>query len=229
MSGSVILPNYIHDAATYRRVKKWLKYMDKYIKPRLGYDRIILLDNNSDLKFLKKLGATIHDEDNNCLHVGRNDLYVYRYTKHYSRTSHLTYPYWWRAVYQIPKFFNTFYQSDKYYWIDSDVYIVRPEFIEHIKNQNTGLIRYTDRQHKWGETIIMTINKDSYHLLAEDEKREGGWFRNEVAEITMPKTLIDSSFNGGRYPESNTPQSDDMYWLGQVDQAHKGYKVKFNG
>lgn len=224
---SVILPCYVHNAATYRRIRRWINYMDRFIKPRLGYDRIILLDNNSDLKFLKKLEATIHTEDNECLHVGRSDLFVYRYHTHYARTDHLVYPYWWRAVYQLPKFKDTFYQSDKYYWIDSDVYIVRPEFIEYIKGQNSGLIRYTDRTHKWGETIIMTINKDSFHLLTEDEQRTEGWFRNEVAEITMPKTLIDSSFLGGRFPEQGLKQTDDMYWIGQCDQANWKYKVKW--
>lgn len=225
---SVILPNYIYNAASYRRVKRWLKFMDTYIKPRLGYNRIILLDNNSDLKFLEKLGATVHSENNECLAVGRDDLFVYRYNTHYPRTGHLQYPYYWRAIYQLPKFKDTFYQSDKFYWIDSDVYITRPEFIDHIKAQNTGFIRYMDRKYQWGESILMTINKDSYHLLTEHEKQWGGWLnRNDEAETTLPKTLIDNTFNGGRYAEEGRQQDDSMYWLGQVND--KRYKVKFNG
>lgn len=221
---SVILPCWIHDAHTYRRYCRWLRYMDKFIRPRLVYDRIILLDNNSDLKFLKKLGATVHDEDNNCLVIGRNDLFVYRYHTHYDRIGHLEYSYWWRAIYQLPKFKGTFYQADKYYWIDSDVFIVKNEFIEHMKSQNSGFIRYADRKHNWGETIIMTINQDAMHLLEEDSQK-GFLNRNEVAEITLPKTLMDNSFNGGRYPEAGIKQDDSMYWIGQVG---KGYKVKFH-
>lgn len=199
--------------------------MDKHIKSRLQYDRIVLLDNASDLKFLKKLGATVHSEDNECLAVGRDDLFVYRYHKHYPRVGHLEYPYYWRGVYQLPKFEGTFYESDKFYWIDSDVFIVKHEFLEHMKSQNTGFIRYADRHHKWGESILMTINKDSYHLLTEHENASGGWLnRNEVAEATLPKTLIDNTFNGGRFPEAGKQQDDSMYWIGQVPFK---YKVKF--
>ncbi len=226
MFGSVVLPCYIYDKNSYRRYVRWIRYMDKFIKPRLGYDRIILLDNNSDLKFLQKLGATVHTEDNECLVVGRNDLFVYRYNKHYSRTGHLQYPYWWRAIYQLPKFQGTFYQSDKYYWIDSDVFIVKKEFIEHIKNQNSGFIRYMDRKYQWGESILMTINKDAFHLLTEHEAKWGGWLnRTDEAETTLPKTLIDNTFNGGRFAEEGRPQDDTMAWLGQ---CHYRYKVKFN-
>jgi len=224
---SVVLPCWVHDINSYRRIKRWLKFMDKHIKSRLGYDRIILLDNNSDIKFLQKLKATVHTEDNECLAVGRNDLFVYRYNKFYGRTGHLSYPYYWRAIYQLPKFKGTFYQSDKYYWIDSDVFIVKPEFIEHIKNQNTGFIRYMDRKYQWGESILMTINKDAFHLLTEHEQASGGWLnRNDEAESTLPKTFIDNTFNGGRYPEEGKQQDDSMYWIGQVNS--KNYKVKFN-
>lgn len=221
---SVILPCWIHDIHTYRRISRWLKFMDKYIKPRLGYDRIILLDNNSDLKFLKKLDATVHTEDNECLAVGRNDLFVYQYKTHYPRIGHLNYPYYWRAIYELPQFDGTFYQSDKFYWIDSDVFIVKNEFLEHIKNQNSGFIRYADRHHNWGESILMTINRDAFHLLKEDSKK-GFLNRNEVAEVTLPKTLMDNTFNGGRFPEAGKQQDDSMYWIGQV---YYKYKVKFH-
>lgn len=227
---SVILPNYIKDDVTLNRVLKWLDYMDTHIKHRLEYDRIILLDNASDLEWLKKLNATVHNEKNECLNVGRNDLFVYRYEQHYPRTGHLQYPYYWRAVYQLPKFNGTFYDSDKYYWIDSDVYIVKEEFIDHIKGQNSGLIRYMDRNFSWGESILMTINRDSFKLLSDHEIANGGWLnRNDCAEITLPKTEIDGKFNGGRFPEGNKPQDDTMYWIGQVDQAHPNYEVKWNG
>lgn len=221
---TVVLPCWIHNAETYRRYSRWIKYMDKYIKPRLGYTRIILLDNASDPKFLKKLGATVHTEDNECLHVGRSDLFVYRYHDHYPRIGHLNYPYYWRAIYQLPKFKGTFYQSDKYYWIDSDVFIVKNEFCEHLRNQNSGFIRYADRKHGWGESILMTINRDAMHLLEEDSKK--GWQnRDEVAEVTLPKTLMDNTFNGGRFPEAGKQQDNTMYWIGQVG---RGYKVKFH-
>lgn len=220
---AVVLPCWIHDRETYRRYVRYIRYMDRNIKSRLGYNKIILLDNASDLKFLKKLGATIYNEKYECLHVGRTDLFVYRYNIHYDRTDHLVYPYWWRAAYQLPKFEGTFYQSDKYYWIDSDVFIVKNEFIEHMKSQNTGFIRYADRKHNWGETIIMTINQDSMYLLEEDSKK-GFLNRNEVAEITLPKTLMDNTFNGGRFPEAGKQQDDTMYWIGQVGYR---YKVKF--
>lgn len=225
---SVILPCRIYNAETYRRYVRWIRYMDQNIKEKLGYDRIILLDNASDLKFLKKLKATVHTEHNECLNVGRSDLFVYRYEEYIPRLGHLNYGYYWRAIYQLPKFKGTFYQSDKYYWIDSDVYIVKSEFIEHIKNQNSGLIRYMDRKHQWGESILMTINKDAFHLLTEHEKVNGGWLnRNDEAESTLPKTLIDNTFNGGRFSEEGRQQDDSMYWLGQVNSKH--YKVKFNG
>lgn len=222
----VILPCRIYDIHTYRRYYRWIKFMDKYIKPYLGYNRIILLDNASDLKFLKKLKATIHTENNECLAVGRSDLFVYRYETYYARVGHLGYSYYWRAVYQLPKFKGTFYQSDKYYWIDSDVYIVKSEFIDHIKLQNTGFIRYADRHHNWGESILMTINKDSFHLLEEHDRVNGGFLnRNDEAETTLPKTLMDNTFNGGRFPEAGKQQDDSMYWIGQVP---RGYKVKFH-
>lgn len=202
--------------------------MDKYIKPILKYDNMILLDNNSDLKYLKKLKATVHSENNECLHVGRNDLFVYRYETHYARTGHLSYPYYWRAIYQLPKFKDTFYSADKYYWIDSDVFIVKKEFIEHIKNQNAGFIRYVDRKHKFGESILMTINKDAFHLLTQHEIDNGGFLnRNDEAESTLPKTLIDDTFNGGRFPEEGRIQDDSMYWIGQINDYR--YKVKFHG
>lgn len=224
---SVILPCWIHDVHSYRRYVRWLRYMDKYVQPRLSYGRIILLDNASDLKFLKKLGATVHDEDGKCLAVGRNDLFVYRYHTHYPRIGHLNYPYYWRACYQLPKFKGTFYEANKYYWIDSDVFLLTNEFISHIKNQNTGFIRYKDRHHQWGESILMTINSDSLRLLDEHERAGGGWKnRNEVAEETLPKTLIDDIYNGGRYPETGKQQDDTMHWLGQ---CYYRYKIKFRG
>lgn len=222
---TVVLPCYIHDIHTYRRHVRWIRYMDKYIKPRLGYDRIILLDNASDLKFLKKLGATIHSENNECLAIGRTDLYVYRFNEHLPRKAMLDYPYFWRFVYKLPKFQGTFYQSDKYYHIDSDNYIQTQELIDYMRNCNSGFVSFWDSMNKFPTSELFILNQNAMPLIIEHSKVGFMNRAGQVAENVLPFTHKEKKFYGGRLAERGV-SGDTAHWVGQV--THR-YKVKFRG
>ena len=219
---SVILPCWIHDDTTYNRHYDWLCYMDTYIRPRLDYDRIILFDNASDLEYLKKLNATIHDEDNNCLAIGRSDLFVYRYHTHIPRTGVLEYPYWWRWITTIPKLKGTFYQADKYYHIDSDNYIQTQEMLDYMKNSNNGFTAFWEGVHNFPTSELFILNKDSVDLL---KQYEGKNLNGQCAENVLCFSHVEKKFYGGRLAERGTP-GDTAHWVGQVTQ---GYPVKFRG
>jgi|ERR1035437_9475667 hypothetical protein len=218
---SVIIPNYTFDLHSYRRMVRWLRYMDKFIKPRLGYDKIIMLDNASDLKFLKKLGCTVHSEDNSCLAIGRDDLFAYRYETHLPRTSMLGYSYFWRFISTIPKLKDTFYQADKYYHIDSDNYIQTTELIDYMKNCNKGFVAFWEPNYNFPTSELFILNKDSISQLSDYGIKRTG----QMAEGVLPFTHIEKSFYGGRLPEFNL-EGSQAHWLGQVT---KHYKVRFRG
>lgn len=219
---TVILPCWIHNAETYRRHVRFIRYMDREIKPRLQYDRIILLDNASNLKFTKRLEATIHTEDNICLAVGRDDLFVYRFNEHLPRKSILDYPYFYRFLHQIPSFQGTFYQSDKYYHIDSDNFIQTQEMIDYMKNCNRGFVSFWDVTNNFPTSELFIINKECYHLIS---KMNFPTKTGQAVENLLPWTLNEKKFYGGRLAERGLP-GDQAHWVGQVG---KGYSVKFRG
>lgn len=223
---NIVLPSYIYDRTTYCRHKRWIKYMETNIKHRLVYDKIIFLDNSSDVKYWKKLGASVFDERFYLVHAGRDDLIVIRFYDHLKRGGCLDYPYFWRSLYFIPTLYKNFnYQTSKYYYIDSDLYITTTKMIDCLKSIQSGFISFWDKVHQFPESIFFTICSDSVKILEEDSRKGFLGRAGELAETCIPFTDVNKEIHGGRFAETNQQQTDDMNFIGQVD---KKYRIKFN-
>jgi hypothetical protein len=196
--------------------------MDKFIKPLLGYNRMVLLDNASDLKYLKKLGCTVFNEDLKCEWVGRMDLFAVRFNEHLPRTSHLGYSYWWRAIYKIPELQkHMFFNSEKWLHIDSDLYIQTNEFIDYLKGLDKGFVSFWNVVHNFPTSELFFIHTDSMYILEEDSKK--GIDRNVEAENALPWTHVEKKFLGGRFGDIGQLNDKDHF----VGQVVRGYPVKF--
>lgn len=196
----IVITSYIHDKETYLRHVKWLKYVRKNIKDKLGISEIIFLDNNSDLKFLRKLKATIYSENGDLLSQQPSDLKIIRFEEHLPRKSLLDYPYHWRAFFHIPKL-----ESAKYIWIDTDCYIQNNKPIDYINNCNSGLVAFYDDYHKFPETALMIINPDAINIIKDFSKFGYNNLAGKLAETITPFTHVEKNVSCSRIAEYNKP------------------------
>lgn len=82
-----------------------------------------------------------------------------RYTKHYTRTGHLEYPYCWRALYFARDLFQE-HDYDKVISTNNDSYIISEKFATFIKDFQSGYYTPWCKKHSFPECEIQIITKD---------------------------------------------------------------------
>lgn len=178
------------DVEDYRNKTK--RFVNYYINDAvdLNLSSIILFDNASKYENIKECG------------FDKNFCVVQRFTEHLSRTSHLEYPYLWRAVYYLK---DVLKEYDKVIYMDNDFYLTSKNIIEYVNNLNTGWTTFWNPKHRFPETGCHIICKDStaynnfINELTEEEfiKKYNGL----TMETHLPVDKVETKFTGDRYSE----------------------------
>ena len=196
------------------RYTKWLSY-HLAIKDSLGFDKIVLLDNASDLNDLRKLGGTIMDEKGNLIELGNPDILIYRFDVHMPRTGIHEYPYCWRGL-EYCKQLVTSLSINKILFIDSDFYILTKKLAQYIKTLDTGWISFWCHKYGWPEAALHILCKDTLSTLLNFPIPSFTHYNNRNMEELLPFTkVLKTEFKGDRYGEGAEPQKDDMDYYGQ--------------
>lgn len=163
---------------------KWIEYYQNNIIYDLNYNATILLDNASTFKNLE------------LIHGLPFKVMPQRFTEHLTRTSHLEYPYLWRAVDFYKELFKEF---DKIIYMDNDFYIISEKLVNHINSldSSTWWSPYCNK-HGFPETGIQVITKDykPYNDGFPFMKNNG-----KCMETTLP-VVSEKIWNGDRHSES---------------------------
>lgn len=182
-----------------KRTEKWLRY---YIyNSGLIYDNIMLLDNASSFENIQK-----HSRQ------WTGNVIIQRFTKHMSRTSHLEYPYLWRAVYFYQELFKEY---DKVIYMDNDAYLLSDNAMNYVNNFKNGWASFNCPKHSFPETGIQIITKDCKEYkdfvgnMSEEEfiKKYNG----SVMEGTLPLTEVNRKLIGDRYSEYGIIKQDKIW------------------
>lgn len=177
---------WLDDNEYYQKTDKWLKHYH-YLNGVLQYNNIILLDNASSFEQLNKLTY--------------GKIIPQRFTEYLPRTSHLEYPYLWRAVHF---FQNIFKEYDKIIYMDNDFYLISDNAINYVNNFKTGWGSFYCNKHNFPETGIQILTKDCVeykdfvNLKQEDFIKK---YNGSTMETTLPLTSINKILTGDRYSE----------------------------
>jgi hypothetical protein len=139
-------------------LQKTAKFIKYYCQPEvlsaLGIKEsdIWFVDNASSEAAHEKLRALIPDL--------YDKVSFKRYTKHYTRTAHLEYPYCWRALYFARELFQE-YDYDKVVSTNNDSYIISAKFCQFVKDFQSGYFTPWCNKHSFPECEIQIITKDN--------------------------------------------------------------------
>lgn len=202
---------------------KWLRYYAP-LKDKLGYDRILLVDNASPPEFLSRLEKEIET-------LGI-DARISKKKIRLERIKTDAYGYWYRA-FGDAAYYALDHGFDKLIHIDTDVFVFTDKICEYIKNQHyldsPGWIGFWCDIHKYNETIFQVCtgrdNLDNmYQFMTEGFLQ---YYPFDIAERKVPFTHIEKNFTGDRYPErGKIVQEEKWDWCGQCPVS---MKVTFKG
>lgn len=198
------------------RNQKWLEH-HLPLKEKMGFDKIILLDNASNLNDLIALGGTIYNEQGKIIHEARPDLIIHRFNDHLPRTGLNEYPYCWRGLAKTKEILPTL---DKIIFLDTDFYILSGRLATYIKNLDTGWTSFFCNKYGWPEAAINILCKDTFPALANLPIPNYTHYNGQHMEEILPFTkIIKNEFTGDRYGEINMPQTPDMDYYGQYQPS----------
>lgn len=190
---------------------KWIEYYSNN-NTSLKFDHILLLDNNSSIENIKKLQNRVS-----------NKVKVHCFQEHLTRTSHLEYPYLWRAVDYFKHILNDY---SKLFYMDNDFYILSKSMSDYINNlENTWWSPYCNK-HRFPETGLQVLTKD-YLPYLEFVKQPYMSYNGKCMETTLPIT-VDKTFSGDRYSEYPGPFIQTE-WMDFAAQVRLEDKVAFLG
>jgi hypothetical protein len=178
-------------------LQKTVKFIKYYTQPAIMTDLgitpkdIWFVDNASSQEAHDKLRAAIPDL--------YDAISFKRYTKHYTRKSHLEYPYCWRALYFARELFDE-HGYDKVISTNNDSYIISPKFAKSIKYFETGYLVPHCTKHNFPECEIQIITKDckEYWEMTGKSYLE---YNGRHMEWCIRPTVIDRSLVGDRHSE----------------------------
>jgi SAM-dependent methyltransferase len=182
---------------------KWLRYMrDNDIFTKLGVDKLFFVDNASS------------DENIELVKQEYPSMTIHRCTEFLARTSHLEYPYWYRA-FAIAAQYAKDNGYEKIIHIDTDVYVLSERICTHIKTLNSGWNAFWCPRHNFAESTFQVIGSDKIEemraWMAEGYKKHYPC----DAEHVIPWTNIIKTFDGDRYGEIRAKQIFHMDYYGQ--------------
>lgn len=194
------------------RYQKWLAFQLS-IQKELGFDKIILVDNASNIEDLKTLNATIYDDQHNLIHKADSCIEIYRFPDHIPRTRIHEYPYCWRGLDYCKKLVNH-YNLKKIIFLDSDFYILTSKLASYVKSLDKGWTSWWCHKYGWPEAAFNVLcNMD---LLLQFDIPSFTYYNNQHMEELLPFTqVLKTEFKGDRSGEGAEPQTPDMDFYGQ--------------
>ncbi len=206
---------YLSAYERYKRNVQWLDYY-KNLKDKLGYDKILFLDNASNMEQVLSLGGTVYDEHKKLIHEApESDLIVYRFDQHLPRVSVHQYPYIWRGIQYLQALIPEI-GIDKILFIDTDVYILTSEFAQYLKELDSGWTSMWCKKYGFAETSLHVLCKDSMDLFLNFPVPSWTHYDGKPLEELLPFTkILKDRFKGCRYGEGAEPQTPDMHYYAQ--------------
>lgn len=192
---------YLNDPVFFERTVRWINY---YLNQphNLQFKDIVLLDNASDVSKIKTLQFMVD-----------NKVKVHSFRDHLPRTSHLEYPYLWRAVDYFKRLLNDY---DRVVYMDNDFFLLSSKMCSHINElKNTWWSPYCIK-YQFPETGLQVVTKD-YLPYLEFVKSPYMSYNGRCMETTLPVT-VDKTFSGDRYSEYPGPfiQTEFMDFAAQM-------------
>lgn len=194
------------------RNKKYIAYYRK-LKERIGFSRIVMVDNASPMELLKELGATVMAPDQELLLLGDSDLHIFRYPEHLTRRGGADYPYCWRALYFYRDLMSMGYQ--KIITCDSDGFILSGNLADRIRDTDRGWISFLCKKYNFPEASLHVLCKDAFQRFRSFCKEDFYHHNGKVMEVTLPFDHVSEVFDVDRYGENRTPVNPDMDYYGQ--------------
>jgi hypothetical protein len=179
----------------------WLQY---YI-PRiniLGAEKIILLDNASDVALMDQLKAEINHHPL---------VEIHRYDEHIPRKSFLEYGYVWRAIWE---FKNIPYE--KIVYMDNDFYLFTDKIFDYIRNLDSGWTCFWCPKYGFAETACNILVKG---YTPYDKFVSGPWepHNGTYMEKVLPTSSREKQFIGDRYSEYPMDVPENADYAAQVN------------
>src|SRR5579863_4961189 len=188
MKTILFTPMILDTEERFQRNVKWVNYYLP-LKKKLGYDKIVMVDNASPPEMLAKFEKTFPQ-----IHIIKKHIRL-------ERISHLGYGYWYRAFKEAARFCR-FAEYNKIIHIDSDGFVLSNKLCTYIKDTNTGWHSLYCNMYGFPETIIQVIGMDKitemYEFMDEGFLQT---YPNQSAETITPFTNINKEFIGDRYGE----------------------------
>ena len=175
---------------------KTAKFIKYYCQPQVMADLGI---SEKDIWFVDNASSP---ESHDRLRALIPDLYdkvsFKKYTKYYSRTAHLEYPYCWRALYFARDLFQE-YDYDKVVSTNNDSFIISSKFANFIKEYKSGYwVPWCNKFH-FPECEIQIITKDNksyWNMTATPYLEQNG----KYMEVTIP-AVVGMKFIGDRHSQ----------------------------
>lgn len=187
---------------------KWLNYYSG-IQNHLKYDDIILIDNASPSAKIK----LIEDQFPNVNFI--------HFDNHLTRTSHLEYPYLWRAVHTFQELLATY---EKIIYMDNDFYVLSKSMTEYIND--IGPIWWSPwcSKHQFPETGLQVLTKgvqDYWDFVSKPYMSYNGL----CMETTLP-VITNEICKGDRHSEYGITEQQPGWDF--TAQAPLNMEIKFN-
>lgn len=203
------------------RVTRYQKYLEYYLKLQneLEFDRIILVDNASDMNLLLKLKANIYEaETKKLIHYKHGSVVdVYRYKKHLARTDMLEYPYCWRGTVFVQDFIKQNPTLEKIYFIDSDLYVLSKKLTKFMRELQNGNVSFRSKKYGFPEAALFVLCRDWFKQYCGLPVPSYTYYNNQVMEDILPFSEVREDFIGDRYGETRLKQTQNMDYYGQWD------------
>lgn len=205
------------------RYQKWLKFMLS-IKNELRFDKIILIDNASDLNLLKKFSVEfnaniINAETKEVIAYADHEsiIDIYRYENHLTRTGIHEYPYCWRGLEFAQNFIKQNETLEKIYFIDSDFYVLTKNLTKYMRELNTGSTSFRCKKYGFAEAALFVLCRDWFKKYCEIPIPSYTHYNGQNMEDILPFSKVETKFNGDRYGEARLKQTEEMDYYGQWD------------
>lgn len=205
---------------------KWLEFQ-RSIKNELGYNKIIFVDNASNIEDLKKLNGNIYNSNFELIYKADNDLLdIYRFDEHLTRTGVWEYSYCWRGL-DFVKTLIKKYNPEKIIFLDTDYYVLSSKLANYIKTLDSGWVTFWCNKYNFPEAALHILCKDTFDKLLNLDIPSWTYYNGKHMEFILPFTTIHKDvFKGDRYGEGSLPQTDDMDYYGQFFPG--SVELKFN-
>lgn len=206
MKTLLFCPLFIDNQERLERNIKWFDYY--YNLKELKWDELYMVDNASDKKLLQEFVDHVNKTD------VKGTINVCK-TRLERRETH-AYGYWYNAFGKAARYAKE-HKFDRIIHIDSDVFVLKPELVEHINNFKEGWQAFWCSMYNYPESTFQLIGKDQFNNMYEFMTRDFlAFYPDDIAETRIPWTHVEKSFKGDRYGEKELQQDNTMSWYGQT-------------